>query len=386
MTRIHRGDKWHRSEDGVIRQCTATKKACPKQHFDSPTDAESPRKRFSERLSSADLILFETVIADGNVENDNTVSSLRAVSNRLAQQRLTDPNRLFTPHGSIQVELPQGHQILLRRESFDLNDEVKARYYIRYVDGSGEYKESLADVNSRMEGELFHKRLSTYFTEAGSAMQDRRDQLRVANLMDKTIQQISEVELLVRGAEKIHRQLGFGLFDKSIPGQHSLTMNYSNSTIRPRDLREAFQSLSTTDSSPREFNLQVSEVFEEGGKWTLSRIPEGEWFVSGTVDGKMVMSEVYSPAEASTAVYNMVNNPNDASSESRAKEQSQFVLELVSEVNSGIVAYEDSIRYRAADKKHARTLIEQQLSKASVSDSNGRTGEGIKDKLFSLFG
>lgn len=336
---------WHRSKDGILRKCDANVKPCPfSVHFDSLEDGRSRRQRVTSVVPPRENIVpFATVIGGGPHADPNEMPrTLRTSSENARKMFIQYGQRPCSPLGTITVNLPTGRHIVLTRETYDLPAHSKVRvgvrYYVRLFRGDHMEKFNHIEINNPGQMKHFETMLQSYFTLSKDYRIDKRELLGddFSEQYEQTMQVVSEVEGMARGARQAHELLEIDLFSKNTPGVLTLDTTYSGSVLQPYDVSDSLGVHAASDDVVNKVEVSIKENIP-GGSWTLSRLPEGDWYIGSSSNEGTGSQKVNSSQEGAELLERILVRHNIPESE-RASQRA-FVEHLIQETENSINNY-----------------------------------------------
>lgn len=290
--------RFHKSADGVTRPCEAPLGKCPLGDFDTFEEAEMLRPHRANGLTAPEMVSFGVGVGAPFAQPAQGIrlSSTRTAADRVRSIEISTGHRPAAPMGEIQITLPHGHSILLRRETFDNGSEdgpIGVNYFVKYVNrDGGVYDAEFVELNGRRGYTLLQKYLQNYFTYA---MDDPRttqiDAAIVASRFEQAMRRVSEVEVMSRGAQGA-KNVGIDLFQR--PDADTLLLEFDyESPLQVSDAVSALGLHAVHDKSLKTLDLRLSgELGSDGSRWNLDRLDADEWYFSVNSTQGMVGYEI----------------------------------------------------------------------------------------------
>lgn len=385
MGRLRRytpGVKYHVAPGGEPRRCTATKRDCPfGSHFDSFEDAQERHTRVAATVRREDMIFFSTGI---NGPSGEEQPALRKASEGARQRFLETGRRPQAPLGVITTHLPGGQKITLERETYDLPGEegVGARYKLRYFHSPDSYEQAVVNLNKPLEYSLLCKKLDEYYAEAAdhAATKGLDPTFDYVTTYDQTMQAVTDVEVLSRGAGPLYKKLGLDVFSHDTPGTLTLRADYDASALQSYDVADALKAHSIMDEEEKEVVISINGSIPGGppsAQWNLNRQADGKWYI-GSLSDKFTSTKELQDAQDGAATLAFIFQKNGVDHPQASAKQEAFVQQMILEVEPKVKTYGETI-----------TLLRQERERKVRELVAGRPQqpqrESLGDKLSNLF-
>lgn len=407
MATVHRqgkGVRWHVNSNGQVSPCNATVRNCPYGHYDTEVDAKDKRVRAINVSAESGLIgIYKHKISmkDGKLDSSagESLNSLRELSDDAKNRYITTGKRMRFPRGSLEIDFGLGNSLKVVREDFPVRDnqgerKVGSRYVMTYWHSPTDYEVSKVELRpddpdpqyKRVQGQLqnyFNKArdLNTSYRAKGidynggkidpdvldASTPDYDAAIKEGYL--HTLKIFDQIEILSRGAKNAHRDLGIDLFSKDKPGLLELDVDAKASVFQPYDIVESLKVHSMQDDEVKKIAIHVGDETERGGSWSITRIPEGNWFLSyetgdETHTQEIDMNQVANTRRTVEGLLGPQLNRNER------KSTIDLVYSLLTDVEPAIKNYEASVSSKSSNRKRSHEPVEK---------------TSVREKLFGLF-
>lgn len=349
------GQRYHVDRNGKTSRCTASVRGCPyTTHFDTREEADSPRQRLATNIAQNEVVKFEDNIGN-NLGLKNNTNTLRSASERAKIYYLQTGNKPKSPIGNFTVHLPGDQKIELNRETYDrkgnTDGEIGTRYSIRYFPDKYSYEQSIIELNSKIDYDRLIKQLDEYYADAAEKnINTEHENDDLLSYYDNTLQTISEIEVMGRGAEKTYEKLGIDIFSKANPATLDLTTDYDNSTLQSYDVAQSLRAHAAMDKKVRDVTIEITGEIDghKGARWQVYRSNDGDWYVGSKSSVVVVAEKAKSAAEAAELVGMILEGHNvDATKNNNV---STYISQFISEVEPSIQAYQQTVTAKMNEK------------------------------------
>lgn len=387
------GVKWHRGADGIARRCSASVRSCPYgEHFETETDAASNRQRQANGLAITERVRFDTQL--GQVPDSSKGEegiSLRQSAEKAMETFARTGHRPQSPLGKADIWLPGGQRVSLLRETYDRPnslDSIGVRYIVRYFPTADSYEENSIELNNRVEYEILVKQIDEYFAEASDQAAMRgEDSSQLVPFYKQTIQTIAEVETMSRGADSAYRKFGIDLFNHSRPGELTIDIDYDNSTVHSYDISDALKGHAMSDKFLNDIALHVKGEIPgtDGAKWSLDRLPEGDWLVGANSSVGVVSQNVSTPEEA-RKVLNTIFKGHKAPQE-YYQSQLNYAQQVMQEVEPAINSYRATVEGKIEERRRMdlSAAANPPAGRPMLAEEGGKKRRGFGERIGGLF-
>lgn len=370
------GRKWHRNKDGKVAPCTASVKICPFLHYDTEVAAKDVIYRPGGQTIGS--FAFGLKVEDGKVETvlpEGNVSDMRVISEKAKRMLQTTGKRPIPPTGEFTVDFGQGRKLSVQHDAVRVGKEIGSQYRFIYWDTSITYESEsviLQSSSTKIHYQMLQSSLQLYFTKARDErvaelrkegfMDDQLDEKiesydkGVSSAYQTTLKTIDELEIMSKGAEKAHRRYGVDLFSRDKPGELRIDTDCKSSALQVYDIIESLGVHSAEDKEVQKISFHISDTTSSGDfGWAVSRIPEGNWYLSYFTD-KETFSHEMEPSrskEARQIIEGVLSQ--DGVSEKIIQERSDFAYQLLTEVEPAIQSYERTVRSKGESRENGKT-------------------------------
>lgn len=394
------GTKWHRGPDGIPRPCTASVRSCKYQdHFETETDARSVRQRQATGIDFTEKVRFSTSLGEApsetplrnSMDAERKEISLRESAEKAKALYAQTGHRPQSPLGRIEMNLPTGEKIVLSRETYNRNNPstpIGVRYLLRYHPNPDTYEEATIELNNKVEYEMLVKQIDEYYADASDQAALRgEDPSKLIPYYQRTIQAIAEVETMSRGADSAYRDFGIDLFSHESPGVIAMNLDYDNSTVHSYDISDSLKGHAIKDKFPNEVALHIKGQIPmvPRGKWTLDRLPEGDWILGASSQRGIVSQKVSTPEEARKLLGGILKAHRCR--EDSYQEQLHYVQQVMQEVEPAVNSYRMTMEAKVQDqvrKIQEMNELREQYEQDQVKRAS--RGGGFGSKISGLFG
>lgn len=378
--------RYHRSSDGDVRPCNAKIKACPfGQHWDTREEAEATRRAERFHFEASDSVPFAYTMRLNAVrpldERDYQDTNLRMMSERSRRLLIAEGHRARAPKGTLSIDLGYGKRLELTRDPVASIYGPSAFYGMKYYSSPEAEPETesvrMFDATSYA---ALQNELEIMFSKPYETMPENGDPHGIyADNLDKayakTLQAVTEMEVMTRGAAEAYRHLGADVFAHDDPKKLHLEANCNTSAFQAYDIVDSLKAHATTDTEAKAVTLHIYDETPKGeGSWALSRMEDGTWWFSwemGKKNSSLKITET-NAADVKRSIEKVFAQGNTPLS--MRESQPEFAAQVVAEVEPAIKNYEATV---AARKASAGAQDLKPSAEASPS---------VKRKIFGLFG
>lgn len=372
-TRFVQGRKFHVSPDGIVRECKAEVRLCRfGQHYDTEKDAVLSTYRYSTGPGNGYACEFREVLSTRNYFGDALIEktprgsygpkTFRGMANKAVDERART-GRSTIPIGDFTIELSAEQTINLRRETYDdptIPSGLGVRYHLFLEDSENGWSSFYIPLNTKTDCRLLVRRLNEMFVDAAEYSLVHETNENFEALESMTWQKLSEIEVLARGSEAAHRELGLDVFSNEVGTIYELEIEYDSSVVTPQMLTESIRHYAAVDRYPHEFRIKIDQDFDEGrSAWSLIRERSGEWWMTVDTPEGVRTSRLHDPDQITKLLDEFVY-PELKQSRDRS-EWNSFCRSVFTTVESDVKNYSSVVEKRWAEREErkARRNVEK---------------------------
>lgn len=440
--------KYHVTKDGLVKVCRATVRDCPYAHYDTKEDAMNRNvnsvtlnsREFDERDPRV-VTRFKkqlTMKSDGyepyGDQNDRNMSlkNLVNVSNDLMKEKNL---KVKYPLGDWDYDFGGDVRLKITRHSKEIKSGVRdINYIVTYWSEKSGFDPVIRKFNVKDDSNDFsvnqifelEEYLSEIFVEiadtraatvrklqkrnSGSITKEQADKnisdydKTINKLYRETVSDIRQVEMLSKSPNRMIIRNGITIFDRTVPGELALTIDMDNIPTPVHIITDAIEAHAWKDSVESDFSFHFTEKYGENsaGTFSLTRVPQGNWFVSYNKGRVSMTREI--PAnqpEHPMKLYKNLNENDPNKSEDEIMKSVEYYNEIMPAIESSIEKYRVNYRNKKfaeqkASSEKGATAPEMYNNSARVAENfkntkygsknMNRKGSTAKKKLFGLFG